>query len=89
MQQPPACRGNHPPAHSRPTSAAPRAAAGVQVPACYLHTPPRLQAAYFAKFQPDTLFYIFYGMPGDEAQMYAADELAARCVCLTACVVCI
>ncbi len=28
--------------------------------------------------QPDTLFYIFYGMPGDEAQLYAADELANR-----------
>jgi CCR4-NOT transcription complex subunit 2 len=50
----------------------------LQVPACYLHTPPRLVPAYFSKFQPDTLFYIFYGMPGDEAQLYAADELAAR-----------
>ena len=30
--------------------------------------------------QPDTLFYIFYGMPGDEAQLFAADELAARWV---------
>jgi hypothetical protein len=48
------------------------------VPACYLHTPPRLQPGYFSRFQPDTLFYIFYGMPGDEAQLYAADELAAR-----------
>ena len=104
-----------------------------QVPACYLHSPPRLQPGYFSKFQvrlwchqlvafedqlllweagstlclftsvlcwlarsarvhpkqllmlslrprlqPDTLFYIFYGLPGDEAQLYAADELAAR-----------
>ncbi|PRW45154.1 putative NOT transcription complex subunit VIP2 isoform X2 [Chlorella sorokiniana] len=49
-----------------------------KVPACYLHSPPRLQPGYFSKFQPDTLFYIFYGMPGDEAQLFAADELAAR-----------
>lgn len=49
-----------------------------QVPACYLHNPPRLQPGYFAKFQQDTLFYIFYSMPGDEAQLLAADELSAR-----------
>ena len=49
-----------------------------QVPACYLHAPPRLQPGYFAKFQQDTLFYIFYSMPGDEAQLLAADELSAR-----------
>lgn len=49
-----------------------------KIPQCYLHSPPRLGGGYFSKFQPDTLFYIFYGMPGDEAQMYAADELAAR-----------
>lgn len=49
-----------------------------QVPACYLHTPPRLQPGYFSKFQQDTLFYIFYSMPGDEAQLFAADELASR-----------
>ena len=38
-----------------------------------VHPSPPLQLP-----QPDTLFYIFYGMPGDEAQLYAADELAAR-----------
>lgn len=48
------------------------------MPACYLHNPPRLQPGYFAKFQQDTLFYIFYSMPGDEAQLLAADELSAR-----------
>ncbi len=52
----------------------------MQVPQCYLHTPPRLQPGYFQKFQPDTLFYIFYGMPGDEAQLFAAEELGARWV---------
>lgn len=28
--------------------------------------------------QEETLFYIFYSMPHDEAQLYAAEELAAR-----------
>ena len=34
-----------------------------QVPACYKHTPPRLQPGYLAKFKEETLFYIFYSMP--------------------------
>jgi CCR4-NOT transcription complex subunit 2 len=49
-----------------------------RLPTCYLHPPPRLQPAHFALFSRDTLFYIFYGMPGDEAQLYAADQLASR-----------
>eukprot|EP00891_Asterochloris_glomerata_P004268 jgi/Astpho2/4268/e_gw1.00064.138.1_t len=49
-----------------------------RVPACYQHNPPRLQPGYFNKFQQDTLFYIFYSMPNDEAQLFAADELAHR-----------
>jgi CCR4-NOT transcription complex subunit 2 len=28
--------------------------------------------------QEDTLFYIFYSMPHEEAQLYAAEELASR-----------
>ena len=32
----------------------------------------------FAKFQQETLFYIFYSMPGKEAQLFAADELVQR-----------
>eukprot|EP00887_Chlorella_sp_A99_P004208 scaffold15.g4208.t1 len=39
---------------------------------------PEFKPGYFSKFQPDTLFYIFYGLPGDEAQLYAADELSSR-----------
>ena len=50
----------------------------MQVPACYKQTPPRLKPGYFSKFQQDTLFYIFYSMPADEAQIFAADELASR-----------
>lgn len=49
-----------------------------QVPECYRHAPPRLQAGYFTKFAQETLFYIFYSMPGDEAQLFAADELQHR-----------
>jgi len=37
-----------------------------------------LHLGVFQKFQQETLFYIFYSMPGDEAQLYAADELVAR-----------
>jgi CCR4-NOT transcription complex subunit 2 len=40
-----------------------------QVPECYRHNPPRLQPGYFGKFAQETLFYIFYSMPGDEAQV--------------------
>jgi len=48
------------------------------VPACYKHTPPRLQPGYLSKFKEETLFYIFYSMPQDEAQLIAADELCNR-----------
>ena len=37
-----------------------------------------MKPGYFSKFQQDTLFYIFYSMPADEAQLFAADELASR-----------
>ena len=50
----------------------------LQVPACYRQPAPRLKPGYFSKFQQDTLFYIFYSMPADEAQVFAADELASR-----------
>lgn len=48
------------------------------MPACYRHDAPRLVPAYFSKFLPDTLFYIVYSMPGDEAQALAAEELTHR-----------
>ena len=50
----------------------------MQVPDCYRHSPARLQPGYLSKFQVDTLFYIFYSMPNDEAQVLAADELRSR-----------
>lgn len=50
-----------------------------KVPQCYFaKQPPPLSQAYFSKFQLDTLFYIFYSMPRDEAQLYAANELHNR-----------
>lgn len=49
------------------------------VPQCYYtKEAPPLSPAYFSKFQLDTLFYIFYSMPKDEAQLYAANELYNR-----------
>ncbi|GFQ01351.1 probable not transcription complex subunit vip2 [Phtheirospermum japonicum] len=49
------------------------------VPECYYakQTPP-LKQSYFARFRPETLFYIFYSMPKDEAQLFAANELYNR-----------
>jgi len=47
-------------------------------PPCYLHTPPPLAPGHFARFALETLFYCFYAMPGDEAQLFAADELSRR-----------
>ncbi|KAL9262803.1 putative NOT transcription complex subunit VIP2 [Drosera capensis] len=49
------------------------------VPPCYYaQPPPPLRPIYFRKFQTDTLFYIFYSMPKDEAQLLAANELYDR-----------
>ncbi|XP_039027747.1 probable NOT transcription complex subunit VIP2 isoform X2 [Hibiscus syriacus] len=49
------------------------------VPQCYYtKQPPTLHQGYFSKFTVDTLFYIFYSMPKEEAQIYAANELYNR-----------
>ncbi|XWS74195.1 hypothetical protein CRYUN_Cryun02cG0195300 [Craigia yunnanensis] len=49
------------------------------VPQCYYaKQPPILHQGYFSKFTVDTLFYIFYSMPKEEAQLYAANELYNR-----------
>ncbi|KAM5583843.1 putative NOT transcription complex subunit VIP2 [Rosa sericea] len=46
------------------------------VPQCYYaKQPPALHQGYFSKFSVETLFYIFYSMPKDEAQIHAANEL--------------
>eukprot|EP00252_Welwitschia_mirabilis_P013022 TRINITY_DN2877_c0_g1_i1.p1 TRINITY_DN2877_c0_g1~~TRINITY_DN2877_c0_g1_i1.p1 ORF type:complete len:451 (+),score=97.73 TRINITY_DN2877_c0_g1_i1:159-1355(+) len=49
------------------------------LPQCYIQSnPPKLQQGHFSKFQMETLFYIFYSMPNEEAQLYAANELYNR-----------
>ncbi|KAJ1281332.1 hypothetical protein BS78_04G298100 [Paspalum vaginatum] len=49
------------------------------IPACYFSDQtPQLQPFLFQKFHTSTLFYIFYSMPKDEAQLYAANELYNR-----------
>ncbi|KAK6935943.1 NOT2/NOT3/NOT5, C-terminal [Dillenia turbinata] len=49
------------------------------VPQCYYaKPPPPLHKGFFSKFQVETLFYIFYSIPKDEAQLYAANELYNR-----------
>ncbi|GJU06378.1 probable NOT transcription complex subunit VIP2 isoform X1 [Tanacetum coccineum] len=58
-----------------PTKGAPE----FTVPQCYYaKQAPVLNQGYFSKFQLNTLFYIFYSMPKDEAQLYAANELHNR-----------
>ena len=39
---------------------------------------PALKTGHFSKFQLETLFYIFYNMPRDTLQAYAATELYNR-----------
>jgi CCR4-NOT transcription complex subunit 2 len=48
------------------------------VPACYREPHPALKTGHFSKFDVQTLFYIFYAMPRDILQAYAAQELHAR-----------
>ena len=40
--------------------------------------PPSLKTEHFAKFQIDTLFYMFYSMPRDILQALSAQELYRR-----------
>ncbi|XP_020695525.2 probable NOT transcription complex subunit VIP2 isoform X1 [Dendrobium catenatum] len=49
------------------------------IPTCYNSKPhPTLKQGHFEKFNDGTLFYIFYSMPKDEAQLFAAYELYSR-----------
>ena len=51
----------------------------LSLPECFLtQQPPRLQPQLLNRFQLETLFYAFYSMPGDEGQLYAAEELYNR-----------
>jgi hypothetical protein len=44
----------------------------------YYMQPPALKTSHLAKFTLETLFYIFYNMPKDTLQVYAAKELYKR-----------
>jgi len=49
------------------------------LPTCYvMAAPPPLKHAHLQKFQLETLFHIFYAMPKDLLQAYAAAELYGR-----------
>ena len=60
------------------SDAPPRHELELALPACYSVRARALHKSAFAKFQQETLFYVFYSMPGDESQLFAADELVAR-----------
>jgi len=45
------------------------------LPTCYYMQPPALKTSHLSKFLLETLFYIFYNMPRDTLQVYAAKEL--------------
>lgn len=49
-----------------------------QLPMCYYMQPPALKTGHLSKFQLETLFYIFYALPKDVLQAYAAQELYSR-----------
>lgn len=49
------------------------------IPECFnTKQPSPLNQDSFSRFSPETLFYIFYSMPKDEAQLFAANELHNR-----------
>mmetsp|Transcript_49638 Transcript_49638/g.91636 ORF Transcript_49638/g.91636 Transcript_49638/m.91636 type:complete len:342 (-) Transcript_49638:97-1122(-) len=48
------------------------------LPHCYYVNPPQLKTAHLQKFSLETLFYIFFNMPRDTLQAYAAAELYNR-----------
>lgn len=49
-----------------------------QLPMCYYMQPPALKTGHLSKFLDETLFYIFYALPQDVLQAYAAQELYSR-----------
>jgi len=48
------------------------------LPQCYYVSPPQLKTAHLGRFSLETLFYIFFNMPRDTLQAYAAAELYNR-----------
>jgi len=48
------------------------------LPDCYLEHSCQIKASHLKKIQQETLFYVFYNMPRDVLQCYAAGELYER-----------
>lgn len=48
------------------------------LPACYYVSPPQLKTSHLQRFTLETLFCIFFNMPRDMLQAYAAAELYNR-----------
>lgn len=48
------------------------------LPSCYKMPQPALKTGHLQRFDVQTLFYIFYSMPRDVLQAYAAQELHSR-----------
>ena len=47
-------------------------------PSCYINHTPSFKVEHLTKIQMETLFYMFYSMPKDIMQAYAAQELYRR-----------
>eukprot|EP01026_Neomeris_dumetosa_P038180 TRINITY_DN3107_c0_g1_i2.p1 TRINITY_DN3107_c0_g1~~TRINITY_DN3107_c0_g1_i2.p1 ORF type:complete len:528 (-),score=49.53 TRINITY_DN3107_c0_g1_i2:1052-2635(-) len=47
-----------------------------KVPSCFYFKPQRVYSGFFHKVQEKTLLYAFYSMPGEEAQIVAAEALS-------------
>lgn len=49
-----------------------------RIPDSFIAPSPQMTSEHWQHFKPDTLFYIFYGRPGEESQIRAASELTRR-----------
>ena len=49
-----------------------------RIPDSFIAPSPQMTREHWYHFKPDTLFYIFYGRPGEESQIRAAAELTRR-----------
>lgn len=52
--------------------------ANYSTPSCYMNHSPSFKTEHLARIQMETLFYMFYSMPRDIMQAYAAQELYKR-----------
>ena len=76
--RPPACPRRPPAARPPPARRPSPFARPPARPPPTLPLPPSRFQGHFSKFQLETLFYIFYNMPRDTLQAYAATELYNR-----------